>query len=404
MRERAETAGYPERDAVADRTADSALNAAAMVRTGTFAALLFQIAYTLLGATAYPATFAQALPLHIVSTLLVALAMLVTFSARIIRHWRGIMLGFASIIIVVTAWIGAIDRSDDLLVITISLFFLGAGVLVPWSPRWQLALTALGLLILAGASLHSADTASQMAITWLSVLSAALMALMGAIHNSAYRERLDRLLKALAEDQRVLRREMELRAEIAAARERDQLKFQESSTILRKVFEASPENIAVNSLYDGRFIVVNDSYLVAGYTARDAMESTGVIALQLWPDEREMDRFLAQLRAHGRVKDMEIRLRSKSGEIETHLISASIVDVKGEPCVVSMTRDITAIKATENRLRSSQAALRKIFDATLDVIVVSRASDGSYIDFNRQFEQLGFTRKDLGDVPPNVEI
>jgi PAS domain S-box-containing protein len=404
IREPAEAAGCPEsgaavddRAAVADRTADSALNAASMVRTGTFAALLFQIAYMVLGATAYPATFAQALPFHVFSILLVALAMLMTLSVRIIRHWRAMMLGFASIIIVVTAWIGAIDRSDDLLVITISLFFLGSGVLAPWSPRWQLALTALGLLILADASLHSADTASQMAITWLSVLSAALMALMGAIHNSAYRARLDKLLNALAEDHRVLRREMELRAEIAAARERDQLKFQESSTMLRKVFEASPENIAVNSLYDGRFIAVNDRYLVAGYSARDAMESTGVIALQLWPDEREMDRFLTALRAHSRVKDMEIKQRSRSGEIETHLISASIVDVKGEPCVVSMTRDITAIKATETQLRSSQAALRKIFDATLDVIVVSRVSDGSYIDFNRQFEQLGFTRKDLDD-------
>ena len=62
-----------------------------------------------------------------------------------------------------------------------------------------------------------------------------------------------------------------------------------------------------------------------------------------------------------------------------------------------MVRDITAIKRVETSLRASHAALRKIFDATLDIIVVTRLSDGAYIDFNQQFERLGYGQKDLDD-------
>jgi PAS domain-containing protein len=42
-----------------------------------------------------------------------------------------------------------------------------------------------------------------------------------------------------------------------------------------------------------------------------------------------------------------------------------------------MIRDITEIKRVETSLRASHAALRKIFDATLDIIVVTRLSDNA---------------------------
>ena len=74
-----------------------------------------------------------------------------------------------------------------------------------------------------------------------------------------------------------------------------------------------------------------------------------------------------------------------------------MVEVNGDACVISMVRDITAIKRVETSLRASHAALRKIFDATLDIIVVTRLSDGAYIDFNQQFERLGYGQKDLDD-------
>ena len=166
--------------------------------------------------------------------------------------------------------------------------------------------------------------------------------------------------------------------------------------MLRKVFEASPDNISINSLVDGRFIMVNDTYQVAGYTRDDVMGNS-VIALAMWPDAEQMNRFLESIRKTGRVKNMEIAQRRRDGGLETNLISASTLEVNGEPCVISMVRDITEIKHVETSLRSSHAALRKIFDATLDIIVVTRLSDGAYVDFNQQFERFGYGQQDLDD-------
>ena len=211
-----------------------------------------------------------------------------------------------------------------------------------------------------------------------------------------YRRKLAEQLAALAEHDRLLSREMDLRAEIASARERDHIRLQASEAMLRKVFEASPDNISINSLVDGRFIMVNDTYQVAGYTRDDVMGNS-VIALAMWPDEEQMNRFLESIRKTGRVKNMEIAQRRRDGGLETNLISASTVEVNGEPCVISMVRDITEIKHVETSLRSSHAALRKIFDATLDIIVVTRLSDGAYIDFNQQFERFGYGQQDLDD-------
>jgi PAS domain S-box-containing protein len=117
----------------------------------------------------------------------------------------------------------------------------------------------------------------------------------------------------------------------------------------------------------------------------------------MWPHEDEINRFLESIRQTGRVRNMEITQRRKDGSAETNLISASVVEVNGESCVISMIRDITEIKRVETSLRASHAALRKIFDATLDIIVVTRLSDGSYIDFNQQFERIGYRQQDLDD-------
>jgi two-component system sensor histidine kinase/response regulator len=56
---------------------------------------------------------------------------------------------------------------------------------------------------------------------------------------------------------------------------------------------------------------------------------------------------------------------------------------------------ISAHQLAQEMLRTSQLTLRKIFDAISDVIVVTRLSDGAYIDFNQAFHSAGLTAQDL---------
>ena len=89
---------------------------------------------------------------------------------------------------------------------------------------------------------HRGPTLS-VANDWTTVVGALVLSQITAIHGARYRQKLAEQLAALARNHRLLVREMDLRAEIASARERDHARLQASEAMLRKVFEASPDNI-----------------------------------------------------------------------------------------------------------------------------------------------------------------
>jgi PAS domain S-box-containing protein len=367
---------------------------APVMRAASFAIIAFQVGYTVLDGGEYRQAFARTLPLHIASMSIGAVAFTATLSPRLIRHWRPITLAICLSILACTLGIAVIDADRSVLVASILLFVFAAGALIPWGPGWQAALEAAGALAFLGYSIQAADPYSRLAIAWMMLLCASLLSQLSAVHRTRYRMKLAEQVEALSENHRLLTREMDLREQLSRAREREHSRYQQSESMLRKVFEASPDNIAVNSLVDGRFIAVNDEYEVAGYTRDDVM-GTSVVALGTWQQQADMARFLDSIQKTGRVKNMEVTQRGKDGSIEMCLISASVVEVNGEPCVISMTRDITEIKRTETRLRESHATLRKILKASADAIVVSRVSDGAFVDFNQRFGLSGYTLQDL---------
>ncbi|MGB9383000.1 PAS domain S-box protein [Candidatus Binatus sp.] len=394
-----EPAGSPREpdDATMRPAALEVPDARAILRVGALAIVAFEIGYTLLDRVEYPQTLARTLPLHVAIVAFGVAALVLTLSPRAMRNWQALTLLILASIMAATASIALINSDSDVLVASLAMSFFAAGTLLPWNARWQAALEAIGALALLAYSARTADPNPRLGIAWMVLVSAGLWSQLSAVLGARYRRKLADQLAELARNDRLLRREIYLRAETATARERDHAQLQASEAMLRKMFEASPDNIAVNSLADGRFVAVNDDYQVAGYTRADVIGNS-IIALGMWPDDQQMDRFLENIRRTGRVKNMEITQRRKDGGAnETHLISASMVEVNGEACVISMVRDITAIKRVETSLRASHAALRKIFDATLDIIVVTRLSDGAYIDFNQQFERLGYGQKDLDD-------
>jgi len=375
---------------------------APILRGGAFAIVAFQIGYTLLDSAQFPQSFARTLPFHIASMALGVLAIMSTLTPRAARHWQAVLVTICSLVLASSTSIAVIDGNSDVLVASIVLFFFGAGALVPWSPRCQAALVVAGTIAFLGYCIETGGSSSGLAIDGMRILSAALLSQLSAVYSTRYRVRLAEQVEALSKNHRLLSREMELHEHLSRARELEYKRRQESESMLSKVFEASPDNIAVNSLVDGRFIAVNDSYQVAGYTRGDVMGSS-VIELGTWPNESELTRFIERIQQAGHVKNMEITQRRKDGTIETNLISASVVEVNGEACVISMTRDITEIKRTENRLRASHAALRKILQATLDTIVVRRVSDDVYIDFNHQFGMSGYTPRDINESHANLQ-
>jgi PAS domain S-box-containing protein len=143
--------------------------------------------------------------------------------------------------------------------------------------------------------------------------------------------------------------------------ERDHLRLAEEK--FARVFRSSPDAIAVTLPLEGGLIVdVNEQFeRVLGYSRAEAVGKT-TLGLGVWADPsdrttiwEEGQRLL--------VRDREVELRTKSGELRPFSLSAESFEVEGRMFAVAVARDITERTRAAAELRRSEEHLRLALDA-----------------------------------------
>ncbi|MBD1945661.1 PAS domain S-box protein [Coleofasciculus sp. FACHB-712] len=129
--------------------------------------------------------------------------------------------------------------------------------------------------------------------------------------------------------------------------------LKESEEKFAKAFRCSPDAMTITRLKDGCFIDINKSFLDAtGYTQEEVIEQA---KFNPWVNPAERAKVYQILQRQGSVNGCEYQFRHKSGTIVVGLFSAEVVIINGEPCVLSVTTDITERKRTELEvLRAAQ--------------------------------------------------
>jgi len=74
-----------------------------------------------------------------------------------------------------------------------------------------------------------------------------------------------------------------------------------------------------------------------------------VLVLSYGGETDEVIRLINLVKKHGVVRNLEIDLRNKSGEIRHCLFSTEEVELKGERCIVTIGRDVTELRAVEEK-------------------------------------------------------
>jgi len=137
-------------------------------------------------------------------------------------------------------------------------------------------------------------------------------------------------------------------------RRRAEAALKESEEKFIKAFRASPAIMAISRSKDGVFLDINNALCnTTGYTNEEVIGHSAM-ELGIWGDPKERIRYLRMLQEHGSISNAEIKFRMKSGELRDFLLSAELISLSGETCILVVLIDITERKRAQEQERETQ--------------------------------------------------
>ena len=130
-------------------------------------------------------------------------------------------------------------------------------------------------------------------------------------------------------------------------------------------FHTSPDSININRLSDGLYLEINQGFTdIMGYSSEDVIGKTS-LELDIWCDPADRQKLVEGLRKNGEVKNLEALFKKKNGISVYGLMSARIIIVNDEKCILSVTRDIDQRKAAQQQIENLNQELLLAYDETL---------------------------------------
>ena len=120
-----------------------------------------------------------------------------------------------------------------------------------------------------------------------------------------------------------------------------------------KAFHASPAAMTISRLEDGCYLDANERWLNLAGLKREQLLGNTSVELGLWAEQARAQ-YVAALKRDHSVRDMEVVMRLANGRQRTVLLSAELVEIEGEPCILAAVQDVTEVRKMEQQLRQKQ--------------------------------------------------
>lgn len=181
-----------------------------------------------------------------------------------------------------------------------------------------------------------------------------------------------------------------------SARKKAESALKLSQEKFSKVFHCNPDLMAISTLKEGRYVDINDAFeIVSGFSRAEAIGRTAE-ELGVWPDPQDRQLLLNQIQEKRHIRGFELCFRNKARELRTVILSGEIIDIDGEPHLLSVIKDISERKRMEEAIRSSEECFSKAFNAAPIPMCISNLADARFIDINNSYcKVLGFKREEL---------
>jgi PAS domain S-box-containing protein len=195
--------------------------------------------------------------------------------------------------------------------------------------------------------------------------------------------------KEMLNEQEQLRREI---AELEKSRK-------ESEENFFKIFHASSNPMAITTVKEGRIVDLNEANARLGGFAREELIGRTLTELNLLADPNQRAVLRRKLDEEGRVHNLEMDVRTKTGEVRTVLLSLDPITLNDEPCELGFIFDITERKKEAEALRQSEEKYRVLVENSLQGLAT--VQDHRFVFCSQAFAKIsGYSVEELLSLSP----
>jgi len=126
-----------------------------------------------------------------------------------------------------------------------------------------------------------------------------------------------------------------------------------------KAFQSSSAPMAISSFSTGSYLEINDAFCrTMGYSRIEIIGKTSE-KLKIFVFPRIREQIIENLSRQQPINDVEIEIRTKSGEVLIGLFSADYIYIGSEKCLLTVMVDITERKRAEEEIRKARNEAEK---------------------------------------------
>lgn len=134
----------------------------------------------------------------------------------------------------------------------------------------------------------------------------------------------------------------------------------EANSQFRTIFETSPDSAVISTLDKGVFIECNEHFnRLTGYSKEEVLGHSA-LDIELWQNPDDRFKIVDIIKEKGICENFESVFKQKDGSAITGLLAAKIIQYKGIPHLMSVTRDITDRKVIEQEIKNKNEELKTL--------------------------------------------
>ncbi len=170
----------------------------------------------------------------------------------------------------------------------------------------------------------------------------------------------------------------------------------QSEELFRSIFYTNPDPTHLIDLESDTFVDVNDSFIqFTGYSKQEIVGKKPE-ELKLWANLEDKKRINQLMLKDGRVDNFQADFRMKNKQVLAGLLSTRLLKLNGKNHFLSVIKDITEIKQTQDALAKSEKKFQSIFSNSPDALAIMEMKNWTYVDVNEKFTQIcGYSRESL---------